>query len=441
MKRSTALKHSPLTLGLTLGLALSLGLAPLPLLAASPALLAASPARLLAPAEASDAPAEDAAPAKDAAQVGGNVAILKFTGDDYQASDYRGRIQAALQAQGYTANFIKRSITEAADRNKCRDLDAACLEKIGAYVNKNSKTEYDFYLWADIPASGGLATIAVYDIEKNQKIVELDVATSANDFILAEVIGAAVARRVAETQVEPSPATEEEQQIIATLDEPAETPEEIERRERELAEAAEKAGQLANANLEAGEQTVDLRDDFKDFCRTGPRKDKEIENEAGEVTKERDLRPPCKRGPVFGYWQPRAYVALGLTIASAAGMGLMYGLAASSRSDWRAAKDNLVSSGLSSTDPNNACDGGTCYSDLAAEVSNATGQIRRRAITGDVLLGTTVLLAGVLAIIIYQDRQDAKTFIKTEKELRALSNLRIAPMFGRTNGAAMSFEF
>jgi hypothetical protein len=69
------------------------------------------------------------------------------------------------------------------------------------------------------------------------------------------------------------------------------------------------------------------------------------------------------------------------------------------------------------------------------------GARHRRAIIGDVLLGSTVLLAGVLAIIIYQDRQAAKAFLENEKELRAISNLRVGPVFGEQNGAAMSFEF
>jgi hypothetical protein len=120
----------------------------------------------------------------------------------------------------------------------------------------------------------------------------------------------------------------------------------------------------------------------------------------------------------------------------------MWGLAAAAKSDWRKAADELEASDLSATDPNNRCNAdGVCYEDLAGAVSDATGQIRRRAIVGDVFLGATVLLTGVLAIIIYQDRQAAKGFISREKELRALSNLRVAPVFGRINGAALGFEF
>jgi hypothetical protein len=401
-------------------LTLSLMAAPLPVFAAPPA-------------------GDEAAPAAPATATG-NVAILKFTGDDYQAGIYREKVQLALQERGYTANFIKRSIDEARDKNKCRTLDDACLEKIGAYLNKNSATVYDFYVWAEVPASGA-GSVVVYDIKKKQKIVDFDLAISYNDIILVEVIGKAIAKRLAESQVPPEPATEAEQEILATLDQPKETPEEIEKRKQDLIKAADEAGEIAAAGADAGEQTVDLKGEFDKLCRTGPREDVEVEGDDGEIIKERDLRPPCKRGPVFGYWQPRAWVALTLTIGSAAGMGVMYGLAAAARSDWKSAKDNLDASGLSDSDPNNSCNGDACYADLAGEVSNAAAQVRRRAIIGDVMLGTTVLLAGVLAIIIYQDRQAAKAFLSKEKELRAVSNLRIGPVFGPTNGAAMSFNF
>jgi hypothetical protein len=401
-------------------LALGLAAAPVPTLAAPPA--------------------DEAEPAAAEPAASGNVAILKFDGDAYKANDFRARVQSSLAAQGYTANFIKRSIDEAAQKNKCKSVDAGCLEKIGAYLNKNSTTTYDYFVWATIPEQG-TATLSIYDVKGKKTVVDLSMLTSPNDYILAEVVGAAVAQRLVDTQVPRSPATEEEQQMLATLDEPNETPEEIAAREAALLAAMDEAGQNFNAGVDLGEQEVDLKKDFDEFCRTGKREDKEVEADDGEITKERDLRPACKRGPVFGYFQPRAWVALTLTLGSAATMGAMWGLAAAARSDWGKAKDELEASGLSATDPNNRCDDGVCYEDLAGAVSDATGQIRRRAIVGDVFLGATVLLTGVLAIIISQDRQAAKGFISREKELRALSNLRIAPVFGETNGAALGFEF
>jgi len=403
-------------------LALGLCAAPLPVLAAPPA-------------------DEEAAPADgDAATVGGNVAILKFTGDDYKANEFRSRIQASLSEQGYTANFIKRSIDEAAKKNKCKASNDACLDRIAAYLNKNSKTAYDYYAWADVPVSGP-ATVTIYDIANKKKVVELEMVSSPNDYILTEVIGGAVAQRLVETQVGPETPTEQEQQILATLDEKPETAEEIAAREAKVQEAMAEAEGSFNANLDVGAQTVDLKEDFDELCRKGPRQDKEIEGDDGEVTKERDLRPACKRGPVFGYWQPRAWVALTLTLGSAATMATMYGLAAAARGEWAGARDDLQASGLSATDPNNRCDGDVCYEDLAGDVSAATAKIRTRAIVGDVFLGATVLLTGVLAVIIYQDREAARIYLQREKELKVLSNFRVAPVIGQTNGAALSFEF
>ncbi len=413
--------------GLSLLLAFGLAAAPLPTLAAPPE--EEAPPEEVAASEAIETPMGT-----------GNVAILKFDGDEYKANDFRARVQAGLSAQGYTANFIKRSIDEAAQKNKCKATDNGCLEKIGAYLNKNSSVAYDYYVWATVPAEGE-AKLEIYDVKGKKTVVEMSMFTSANDFILAEVIGTAVARRLVETQVAPTPATEGELAMIATLDEPKETPEEIAAREKALTEAMDQAGKDFSAGVDVGAQAVDLEADFKQYCRTGPREDKEVEGDDGEVSKERDLRPACKRGPVFGYWQPRAWVALTLTLGSAATMGTMWGLAAAAKSNWSKARDNLQASGLSATDPNNACADGVCYQDLAGEVSDYTAQVRRRAIVGDVFLGATVLLTGVLAIIIYQDRQAAKDFIGREKELRALSNLRIAPVFGTTNGLAMGFEF
>ena len=100
---------------------------------------------------------------------------------------------------------------------------------------------------------------------------------------------------------------------------------------------------------------------------------------------------------------------------------------------------NAQAGGDPRRDPNAAADG---YDALATEVSRTGSIMRRRAIVGDVLLGTSVLLGGVLAIIIYQDRTDAKRFIKEEKSLRAISDLRVGPILTReTQGLGMGFRF
>lgn len=376
--------------------------------------------------------AEAAPPASDAPTVGGNVAMLKFTGDPVNSEGLRGQVSGSLEAAGYTPVNLKPTIDAAADKNKCRKIDNACLEKIGPYLNKNAKTAFDFFVYGDIPASG-TGKVVIYDIAKNKIVSEVVLNIVPDDYILPVVFGPAVARALTHYQAPPPPATDEEKQILATLDEPEKTAEELAAEADLIAKAEEEARKNYKANLDVGEQAVDLRADFKEFCRTGKRQDEEVQQVDGTVKKQRDLSPVCKRGPVFGYFQPRAWVALTLTIGSAAAMGAMYGLAAAARSDWQTAKTNLADSGLSDTDPNNRCEGGVCYEDLAGQVSEAGTQIRKRAIIGDVLLGSTVLLAGVFAIIVYQDRSSAKAFIGERKELKVQS-LRVGP-------GGLSFEF
>lgn len=414
------------TLGVTL--AVGMAMAPLPVLASAP------------PAEGDAAgDAAEAAPAT----VGGNVAVLKFTGDGAVFEAWRDKVKTGLEAQGYVANKIKRSADEAAAKVKCKDISSdTCLDKIAAYLNKNSKTAYDFFVFANLPDQG-TGSLVIWDIANKKKAVDMAFSVTADDYILPEVVSGAVARKLSYYQQPPTAATDEEKSILATLDEPEKTPEEIEAEKKRLADAEAAAVAGYNESLDAGPQKVDLVADFEEFCREGKREDKEIANPDGTTTKERDLRPKCSRGPVFGYWQPRAWVALTLTLGSAATMGAMYGLAAASRSQWNDANTALTDAGVSGVDPGAAgdCSSGECYADLAGAASEASSQVRSRAIVGDVFLGTTVLLAGVLAIIIYQDRNDAKNFIAREKELRAVSNLQVAPVFGTTNGAALQFDF
>lgn len=367
------------------------------------------------------APTAEPAPAT----ASGNVAMLKFTGDPVNSEGLRGRIAGSLAEQGYTTVNLKPSIDNAVEKNKCKSVEA-CLDKIGPYLNKNAKTAFDFFVYGDIPASG-TGKVVIYDIAKNKIVSEVVLNIVPDDYILPEVFGPAVARALVHYQAPPSAATDEEKQMLATLDEPTKTAEELAAEQEAIRVAEENARKAYKSGLQVGEQSVDLRADFKDYCRTGKREDKEIEQPDGTVEKERDNRPVCKRGPVFGYFQPRAWVAMTLTIGSAAAMGAMYGLAAAARSDWNKAKTELEDSGLSGKDPNNSCNGDVCYADLAGQVSEAGAQIRRRAIVGDVLLGSTVLLAGVFAIIVYQDRTVAKKYIGGEKELKALSTLRVGP--------------
>lgn len=394
-------------------------------------------ALVVAPAPAVAAP-PDEAPA-EAGEVGGRVALLKFDGE---GDDLRYSVQEALVNEGYEVTGVKQTASETGKKVKCKEVDEACEEKIAAYLEKNSKKKVDFYVYATVaPADGGTTSLIVYDIANKARVREFSFTKSAEDYIVALSLPGTIARSLVQHQ-RPLPAmTPEEQKIIDSLDEPEKTPEEIKADEARLEEIKKQQLAAYNSNLDAGPQDVDLRKDFKDFCRDGPREDKMIENPDGTTDRERDLRPVCKRGPVFGYWQPRAYVALVLASGGLVTTGLLYGLALGARGQWQSAVDDLEASGLSGTDPNNTCDGDVCYADLAGEVSASGQRVRNLALGGDIALGATVLLTGVLAIIISQDRAAAKNYISREKELR-ISDVRVGPMLGQDGGGlAASLRF
>ncbi|MBL8971217.1 MAG: hypothetical protein JNK56_11575, partial [Myxococcales bacterium] len=73
--------------------------------------------------------------------------------------------------------------------------------------------------------------------------------------------------------------------------------------------------------------------------------------------------------------------------------------------------------------------------------------MRRRFVGGDEALLSALLLGAVLGLIIYQDRTDAKEFIKQEKSLKAISrikpqNFRGGPLLGgRMQGVSFGFDF
>lgn len=154
-----------------------------------------------------------------------------------------------------------------------------------------------------------------------------------------------------------------------------------------------------------------------------------------------DLRPACKLGPFFGYWQPRAWVALGLTATGLLATVGLYGVGLARRGPYKDSVQALEDSGFSNTDPLQS----TQYTELASEVAKNGRQMRAALLGGDIALGATVLLAGVLGVIIYQDRTDAKRFIKTEKSLRAITkahDFSVGPLMGAgMRGAGLGFRF
>lgn len=396
-----------------------------------------------APASAAEALSLVVAPAKEAPTTNGKtVALMRFTGDP-MSTELRVDTQSALTEAGYTVTTVALDVADAAKRIKCKDDPSSdvCLEALGKWLNNSPKTAADFIVFGSVDAGANKqAEVVVYAVADNKRIKTLRPMLGVGDLILPIVLGGAMGRALDDHREPPEAATEDELNTIATLDEPEKTPEEIAAEEKALADAEAAAeNEAAGAAVDVAEVEVDLKADFKDFCREGKRKKRESRDDP------KDLRPKCQRGPFWGYWQPRAWVALTLTGGAAIGTIAFYSAALAGRGPYKDAVDAVDAytgslGGDPSRDPTLANDNE--YLVLATEVSSTGSTMRRRAVFGDAFLGGTVVLGAVLGIIIWQDRRDAKGFLKQEKGLRGVADLKVSPIVTReTQGVGASFRF
>lgn len=377
------------------------------------------------------APAEEAA-AEEAAPVeaGGIVALMLFEGSDYLGDLFREKARMGLEEAGYEIVGVKRTASQAQKKVKCKELDAACQAKIAKYLVKNTKKELAFYVYGVAGENGAPSTIVVYDVAKDQVAREINFIFDDADFIASEVLGGAVGQAALNAQVPPAPMSEDEAAVMAALDEPEKTPEEAAAEEKALKEAEEASVLAYNRSMDAGAQTVDLKKDFDDLCREGPREDKELQLPDGTVDVERDLRPACKRGAFWGYWQPRGYAILSLTAIGVAATAGLYGGALAARGTWRDSVDALDSSGLTPNSP----DSSAAYGNLASDVAINGQRVRNLAIAGDIALGVTALMGGLLVLTVVQDRKNAREYLQQEKEL-SITDLQLTPIVAPRAGA------
>jgi len=421
-----------------------LGATSMPALAAAPAFSggAAMVAFAPEPPKPPEPPAPPAPPAPEASTIG----LMRFTGAPDPANELRASLQPVFEEKGYKVKGIAIDLPGAAKTVKCKGPAESdeCLAAIGKWV-KGGKTPADYLLFGNVgEAPGNRVTVVLYDIAQAKRVDTIETAFNPGDLILPIVLPQTLATSLEHHRVPPPGPSEEDLAAIAALDEPDKTPEEIAAEKEAIAKAeADAAAAQQDQVISTEGIEADLKGDFDAFCL------KEGEQRRKRKSKEepKDLRPVCKRGPFWGYWQPRAWVALGLTAGAALGTAAMYSMALVARGPYRDSVDALDAyvaavGGDPTRDPNLATNGDQSYDALATEVSRTGAIMRRRAIVGDVLLGTTVLLGGVLAIIIYQDRNDAKRFLKEEKSLRAISDLRVGPMISReTQGVGLHFRF
>ncbi len=429
----------PLRCTLTGVLSGALVLAPLPALAnATTGPTFGAGALLLAPA---------AAPAATPAPAGNVVGLMRFTGDPDAASTMRSQVQADLEGAGYSVRGVALDIDAAAAKVKCRGGGDECAGKVAEWLLKGGAkggTTYNFLVygsWSADPSKPG--KLVIYDVAQKKKVGEFSPAETADDLILPLALPREMAKTLKDYQNPPPSPSEAELKVIAELDEPAKTPEEIRVETDAINSAINNVDNGATDSLAVEEHPVDLKKDFKDYCRTGPRTPRVNKDDP------KDLRPACKLGPKFGYFQTRAWVALGLTGGALITSGLFYALGLAARGPYKDSVKKLEDSGLDGLDPLTSGQ----YTVLAADVAAKGNTMRRRFIGGDVALLTTVLLGAVLGIIIYQDRTDAKAYIREQKALKAAEggaktsrirpkNFRGGPVLGaQMQGVSFGFDF
>lgn len=411
-------------------------LAPLPALAAPAAAPAAAAPAAAAPTAAA-APAAAPAPATPA---GGVIGLMRFTGDPDQASSMRSSVEGELSGAGYTVKGVALDIEAASAKVKCKGNPDDCVGKVAEWLIKGAKggTTYNYLVYGSYTVDPTKATrIVIYDVAKKAKVGERTATGTPTDLILPLALPRAVAATLRDYQSPPPPATEAETKALTELDEPAKTPEEMRAEAEAIRRAEEGVDTGITESLDTSGVKVDLKADFKAFCRTGPRKPRVNKDDP------KDLRPACKLGPRFGYFQTRAWVALGLTAGALVATGIFYSLGLAARKPYKDAVSALDASGLDPTNPLTSDE----YTALASDVAGKGFTMRRRFVGGDVALLTTVLLGAVLGIIIYQDRTDAKDFIRQEKSLKSISKLKPAnfrggPVIGtQMQGISFGFDF
>ncbi len=397
------------------------------------AAVALAPMPVLAEEAAADAGASAGAPKPADGQVG----LMRFGGD---GNDLRVSVQQSFEGEGFTVKGVALDIQTAAGKVKCKgpkddSVTDECLAKIGLWLNKKGKQQppYTYLVFGTYGSldEGQSTRVIVYDLINSKRVVDYQASPSSDDLILPLMLPRAVATGVQDYITPPAPITPEEQKVIDDLDAGL-TAEEKAAQDEAVNDAREGvlSGPTGPMSMEGIQ--VDLKKDFDKFARDGKRTKRKSKEDP------KDLRPSRKLGPFFGYWQPRAWVALGLMGAGLVATGALYGAGLARRGAYSDAVAALEGSGTTANNPDQTED----YTDLASQVASTGADYRKLLVGGDVALASSVVLFGVLAIIVYQDRTEAKAFIKQEKALAGIKNLRVGPVFAKGfQGASLGFRF
>lgn len=305
----------------------------------------------------------------------GRVALLRLEHDPQPGAHLRTALHEALEAEGYAVTGIARTSSELAASLRCDAHTDACREAIARDLETQTKQRFDYYVWGEAPTPR-LERFLVWDLARAAVVVEIEHSLGTQDYVWPLVFGPVLAARIRQLR-EPVVASEAELAALAALDDEPPMP---------PLPPLLVPGCSYPARLPIAQRRVDLDRDFEDDCRNSPRDDPAFGG--------RDLRPVCKRGPVFGYFQPASWTLLALSSASLLGMATSY---------------TLATAGPDSSQ-------------------------RAAAWTGHALAGLSVGLGTALVATIVGERKRAKQFIQREREL----NLAINPL---EPGASFELRF
>ncbi len=288
---------------------------------------------------------------------GPTVEIAPFAGGT-PAQELRDRIGEEIREEGFEVVEADASfLTEPFDPRP------ASLERI------DGDSEARFVVFGRVAGPQGAPLIEVVVAERGQGVVErFEARWVEGDLILPLILPDAIATSIVHRIAPPPPPTDEERRVLERLDEPA--------RDEEHPRSPITGCILRRPDaVPSGPPRVDLRKDFEMFCRVGPRRGRD------------DLRPVCKRGPVWGYVHRRTWVTGAATLLAGGATGAAFGLRTAGWSH-----------------------GGARWAGYDVSAPLTAWGATSAAITGTLLGATVVLLVS--------DRRRARQYIRQERALR-----------------------
>lgn len=175
-----------------------------------------------------------------------------------------------------------------------------------------------------IGEQGGSRDVELLVLQRDepQPVARMEARFVDGDLILPIVFPMALAERVEQRVDPPAPPSPAELEVLARLDEPPPPRGVPVVRTSTPAPAPPPPPMTRPVVMKAPggsiDDAIDLRRDFEQVCRSGPRRRRTSPDDP------RDLRPSCRLGPTLGYVRPRTWVVASMFVASSVATGLAF---------------------------------------------------------------------------------------------------------------------